>query len=114
MKCCDMTAGMLKEPIEFKAKVRTPDGAGGYTEALEVISGAPVRAYVKQLSSRERWASERIEGISTHKIVIRYTDLVNETHIATIRGRDYNLDPPNNVEFADKWLEITARLGVAV
>ena len=47
-------------------------------------------------------------------IVVRYSDAINETMRAVIRGREYNLEPPNNVEMQDRWLEIKARLGVAV
>lgn len=113
--CCDeYRTTQLRESVEFQQRTRTPDGAGGYTESFSAIPGAPVRAFVRQLSSGEQWASQRTEGRSTHMIVVRYTDLIDETHIAVIRGRKYNLEPPNNVEFKDRWLEIKARLGVAI
>jgi len=105
---------MLREAITFQERARTPDGAGGYTESWEAVTGAPTRAYVRQLSSGEQWASQRTEGRSTHMIVVRYSDAINETMRAVIRGREYNLDPPNNVEMNDRWLEIKARLGVAI
>lgn len=113
--CCDdYTGRMLREVVEFQSKTRTPDGAGGFTESWAAVTGAPTRAYVRQLSSGEQWASQRTEGRSTHMIVVRYSSAVDETMRAVIRGREYNLDPPNNVEMRDKWLEIRARLGFAV
>lgn len=115
-KCCNTkySAGMLREPVEFQERTQVSDGAGGYTETWAAVSGAPTRAYVRQLSSGEQWASQRTEGRSSHMIVVRYTDAINETMRAVIRGREYNLDPPNNVDFDDRWLEIKARRGVAI
>lgn len=113
--CCDdYKATMLREAITFQERTRTSDGAGGYTETWAAVSGAPTRAYVRQLSSGEQWASQRTEGRSTHMIVVRYSAAINETMRAVIRGREYNLEPPNNVEMSDRWLEIKARLGVAI
>lgn len=115
-KCCSTgyTGAMLREPIEFQEASAVSDGAGGYAKSWSAISGTPDRAYVRQLTSSEQWTSSRIEGRSTHMIVTRYTDLINETHIAVIRGREYNLEPPNNVDLRDQWLEIKAKLGKAV
>lgn len=113
--CCNKyKATMLREPIEFQSKTRTDDGGGGFTESWAAVTGAPTRAYVRQLSSGEQWASQRTEGRSTHMIVVRYSSAINEVMRAVIRGREYNLDPPNNVDFDDRWLEIKARRGVAV
>lgn len=113
-KCCaDYNAGMLREPIEFQRKTRTSDGAGGWTETWAAISGAPTWAHVRQLSAGEQFVSQRTEGRSTHMIVVRYFSDLTEVDRAVIRGREYNLDPPNNVELRDRWLEIKARMGVA-
>lgn len=112
--CCKYTSGILREPVEFQERTRTPDGAGGFTEAWSAVTDAPEFCMVRQLSSGEQWSSQRTEGRSTHMIVVRYSDAVNETQRAVIRGREYNLDPPNNVDMRDQWLEIKAKLGVAV
>ena len=114
MKCCDITAGKLREPIEFQRKTRTPDGAGGFTETWAAVAGAPTRAMVKGMSGGERWASHRLEATATHKIVVRYFDGLTEVDRAIIRNREYNIRWINNVEFADKFLEITAEVGVGV
>lgn len=114
-RCCGKySASMLRETVSFETVTHTPDGAGGYTESWAAISGAPTRAYVRQLSSRELWGADRVEGVSTHLIVVRYTTLLDEADRAVIRGREYNIDPPNNIDFMNRWLEIPARLGVAV
>jgi len=113
-KCCKMNSGMLKEPVQFERKTRTSDGAGGFTETWAAISGAPTRCSVKAMSGSERWASQRVEATSTHKITIRYTSDLTEVDRAVIRGRIYNIRFIDNLDFADKWLEVRVNLGVAV
>ena len=105
---------MLREPIEFQRMTRTGDGAGGFTEGWAAITGAPTRAMVKPMSGGERFQSQRTEATSTHKIVVRYFADLTEVDRAVIRGRAYQVRFINNVDFDDKWLEISAEVGVAV
>jgi SPP1 family predicted phage head-tail adaptor len=112
MRCCDITAGMLKTPVVFERRTRTPDGAGGYTEGWTTTRST--RALVKSMSGSERWASSRVEATSTHKLVTRYFADVKESDRVTIAGRVYNIRFINNVEFENRWLEITLELGVAI
>ena len=114
MKCCDMKSGMLKEPVAFQRLTRTTDGAGGFTEAWAAIADTPTRAHIKAMSGGERWHSDRVEASSTHKIVVRYNDVLTTVDRVVIRGLAYNIRFIDNVEFADKWLNITAEVGVAV
>jgi len=93
---------------------RTGDGAGGFTEGWAAITGAPTRAMVKPMSGGERFQSQRTEATSTHKIVVRYCADLTEVDRAVIRGRAYQVRFINNVDFDDKWLEISAEVGVAV
>lgn len=113
-KCCKYTAGMLREPVSFERKTRIDDGAGGFTETWAAISGAPTRAFVKPMSGREIWASQRVEATASHMIVVRYFADLTEVDRVVIRNREYNIRFINNVDFDDKWLEISAEGGVAV
>lgn len=113
MRCCDYTAGMLKEPVEFQRKTNTTDGAGGFTAAWGAISGAPTRASVKALSGMERWASDRTEATSRWRVAVRFWDGLLESDRVVIRGKAYNIRFINNVELADKWLVIDLSGGVA-
>lgn len=114
MTCCKYSAGMLREPVTFQRKTRTADGAGGFTEAWATISGAPTRCMVKPMSGGERYASQRVEATATHRIVTRYHAGLTETDRAVIRGREYQIRFVNNLDFDDRWLEISAQVGVAV
>ena len=111
--CSKYNARMLREPIEFQRMTRTGDGAGGFTEGWTAITGAPTRAMVKALSGSERFQSQRTEATASHKIVVRYNAGLTAVDRAVIRGRAYQIVFVNNVDFADKFLEITAMLGVA-
>jgi SPP1 family predicted phage head-tail adaptor len=104
---------MLKEPVEFQRATKVSDGSGGYTETWAAISGAPTRAIVKAVSGSERFASDRIEATTRYRIVVRYFDGLLESDRVEIRSRVYNIRFINNVEFADRWLEIDLDGGVA-
>lgn len=113
-KCSDYSSGMLREPVTFERMTRASDGAGGFTETWATITGAPTRAMVSAMSGSERWQSQRSAATSTHKIVTRYYDGLTEVDRVVIRSRAYNIRFVNNVDLADRWLEITAEVGVAL
>lgn len=113
MKCCDYTAGMLKEPLVFQRLTRTSDAAGGFTEAWTKIVGSPERGHVRSSAGGERFGNDRIEGTVRLRITTRYTDKISERDAVMIRGVRHNIRYIKNVEFADKWLEIDVERGVA-
>jgi len=113
MKCCDMHAGMLREPVTFQRRTLTTDGAGGQTEEWAAISGAPDRAYVRPVSGSERYASDRTEATVRLRLVARYNTLLREGDRVKIRDRMHNIRFLDNVEFKDKWLQIDVDGGVA-
>lgn len=114
VKCCSKySARDLREPVEFQRLTRTSDGAGGYTEAWAAISGAPTRAMVKALSGRERWSSQRTEGVVTHRVVVRYFDGLTEGDRVEIRSRPCEITFVNNVDYSDRWMELDVIMGVA-
>ena len=114
MKCCDMSAGKLREPVTFQRMTRTSDGAGGQTQSWGDIAGTPSRAYVTPVSGSERYSFDRTQAIVRIKIVTRYNSDIKETDRVIIRGRAHNIRFVNNLEFQDKWLEIMVENGVAI
>ena len=114
MKCCDMNAGMLREPVEFQRAAKVSDDAGGYTEAWAAISGAADRAHVKAISGAERVYSERVEASTKWRITVRYFAGLLESDRVVIRDREYNIRFINNLELADRWLMIDLDGGVAI
>ena len=114
IKCCDVYSGKLKEPITFQRKTLTSDGAGGMTQSWATVSGAPTRAYVVPVSGSERYASDRVEAVVRLRLVVRYTNTLRETDRVLIRNRLHNIRFIDNLEFANKWLQVDVDGGVAV
>lgn len=112
MKCCDVHAGMLNTLISIERPTKVADGAGGYTESWLRVRGSAKRAFVKSVSGSERWQSERIEARTSLRIVCRYTANILQTDRVVIRNKRYDIVSINNIEFADKWLEIDLAGGV--
>jgi len=112
-KCCDITSGMLKEPVTFQRETLTADGSGGTTSAWATIAGAPTRGMVKAISGSERWASARVEANASWRVTVRYFAGLSERDRVVIRGEAYNVRFVNNLELADKWLVIDLSAGVA-
>lgn len=113
MKCCDLNSGKLKEPVTFQRKTLTSDGAGGMTQTWTTISAAPTRAYVLPISGSERYASDRVEATVRLRLVVRYTSGLLESDRVQIRNRIHNIRFIDNIEFANKWLQIDVDGGVA-
>jgi SPP1 family predicted phage head-tail adaptor len=113
MKCCDMNAGKLREPVTFQRRTLTSDGAGGQTESWAAIAGVPTRAHVRPVSGSERYTSDRTEAIVRLRLVIRYTNAIREGDRVTIRDKVHNIRFLDNIEFKDKWLQIDVDGGVA-
>ncbi len=113
MKCCDMSAGLLREPVTFQRMTRTTDGAGGQTQTWAAIRGTPTRAFVRAASGSERYAHDRVEAVIKLKLTTRYSANITEADRVLIRGRAHNIKFLNNLEFRDQWLEISVDGGVA-
>jgi SPP1 family predicted phage head-tail adaptor len=109
-----MTAGKLRTVVEFQRATKVSDGSGGYNETWAAISDSPTKAFAKALSGSERFASDRVEATTRWRIVVRYFSGLLESDIVVINSREYNIRFINNVEMADKWLEIDLNGGVAV
>lgn len=112
-RCCNMNAGMLKEPVTFQRAAKVSDGAGGYTETWATLAGAANRAAVKAVSGRERFASDRIEATTRWRITVRYFAGLIESDRVVIRSRAHNIRFINNDQLEDRWLEIDLDGGVA-
>jgi SPP1 family predicted phage head-tail adaptor len=102
---------MLREGVTFQRKSRTRNATGGFTEAWATLKAT--HASVKALSGSERYASDRVEATARYRIVVRYFSDLTEEDRVLIRGRVYQIRFINNVEFADRWLQIDLDAGMA-
>jgi SPP1 family predicted phage head-tail adaptor len=112
VKCCNMSAGMLREPVTFQRQTRTSDGAGGFTETWATLAGSPSRAFVTPVGGREWMAHDRVESMPRLKLVVRYNAELRESDRVLIRSKQHDIVRIDNVEFRNKWLEITVDGGV--
>lgn len=113
MKCCDLNSGKLKESVTFQRKTLTSDGAGGMTQTWATVSNSPARAYVLPVSGSERYTSDRVEATVRLRLVVRYTTGLLESDRVQIRNKVHNIRFIDNIEFANKWLQIDVDGGVA-
>lgn len=111
--CCDYNAGMLTQVVSFERMTLVSDGAGGQTQTWTAISGAPTRAHVKAVSGSERFNFNRINADIRYKITCRYSSALRESDSVVFRGIRHNIRFIDNVEMADKWLEMAVEAGVA-
>lgn len=110
-KCCDFTAGMMREPVEIQEQSKVDIG-GGATE-ISYTNKANLRGFVKPLSGGERLYAERLDAQTRNRLVIRYRSDLLESDRVIIRNKAYQIRFINNVEFRDKWLEVDLDGGVA-
>jgi SPP1 family predicted phage head-tail adaptor len=108
-----MHSGKLKEPVTFQRRTLTSDGAGGQTESWATVSGAPTRAHVAPVGGSEQFAHDRTEATVRLRLVVRYTTALRESDRVTIRNKVHNIRFLDNIEFANKWLQIDVDGGVA-
>lgn len=110
MKCCDYTAGMLREPVTFQRVALVSDGAGGQTRTWSTLQAA--RAQVKMQSGSESMRSDRLEALRSYRVVVRYFAGLTEADAVLIRNRRHNIRTINNVELENLWLVIDTDEGV--
>ena len=111
MRCCELSAGKLRNSIAFEKEALTPDGYGGSSVAWSTF--ATVRAMLKPTSGNERWQSQRLETNVTHRIFIRYRADLDTKMRVNYKGRLMQVSALINIEERNKWLEIHAVEGEA-
>jgi SPP1 family predicted phage head-tail adaptor len=111
VKCCNIKAGMLREPVEFQSQVITSVGGGAST--ITYTNRANVRGAFKPMSGSERLYAERLDATTRNRLVIRYRSDLTESDRVIIRGRAYQIRSIINTEFRNRWLEIDLDGGVA-
>ena len=109
IKCCDITAGELRESITVQKEVNVPGGMGGQDLTWEDRFTA--RAGIKMLSGKEQYQHDKLEVRATHKFTMRYNSTLIESDRIVHRGVTYDIKAIDNVEFRNKWLIVTAERG---
>ena len=110
-KCCDFSAGILREPVEFQRQQKSDIG-GGASE-VSYVTRCNVRASFRSLSGGERFYANRLDATTKKRIVLRYRSDIVDSDRVIVRGRMYQIRFIDNVELRNKWLIIDLDGGVA-
>lgn len=111
LKCCDITAGKLKNRIELQELIIVEDGAGGNTRTWRTVQ--KVWAYLYQTSGSERYQQDRLTAIANFRATIRYRADVSPVNRIVFQGKAYQIRSVDNLEFANKYLDLSLESGVA-
>ena len=111
MKCCELNAGMLREPLTVQRKVTVSDGMGG--QVVQWVTLYTTRGHVKPLSGREALQAMQLQASITHRIYIRYTPDLTAVDRLLMRGQPLQIRSILNLEMRDRWLELSCDAGVA-
>lgn len=111
MKCCDITAGKLRNTIRLQRAVTASDGAGG--QQVTWSTYATVSAYILPLTGNERLQADRLENPLRKRITIRYRAGVEERDRVLYNGQAHHIQYIADIEERRQWLEIGVTKGVA-
>jgi head-tail adaptor len=102
-----MNGSDLREWIALFQMELTPDGQGGYREAIPAGLVADIPANVRTPSGRPVMAGDQLGDRARHEITIRYQPGI--TSVYRVMWRDQLLDivgEPENIEARDTWLKL--------
>lgn len=113
MKCCEMTAAMLRHTAQIQAPTDAPDGQGGTVRTWTTV--ATVRCSIKPISSREQVFLESIHNTLAARMVMRYRSGITGEMVVLFNEVRHNIKgTPRNLENLNRWLELDLEQGVAI
>lgn len=112
MKCCDITAGMLRHPIIIQRQVKVKNDSGG--QDITWVTHKSMKAKVKPKSGRERVYGMQLESPLTHTVIVRYTDDILTVDRVNFNGRLMQIRAVRNLEEMNRWIELSCEEGVAI
>jgi SPP1 family predicted phage head-tail adaptor len=111
VKCCDITAGMLRHHVVIERLTKTPDGLGGWVKSWGLV--AITRAYMRVTGGSEVNSQDRLNMVQRQRAYIRYrSDLLPNDRLV-FDGKPFQIRVINDLEFRKKWLELDLESGVA-
>jgi SPP1 family predicted phage head-tail adaptor len=99
-----MNPGKLNRKIQIMELAQISDGGGGYEDALVPVK--TVWASINPVSGREYWQAQQAQAQLSHKIIIRYMDGINRSHVLSFNGKNYDIQYIINIDEANSYLEI--------
>ncbi|UDY80764.1 head closure protein [Geobacillus phage GR1] len=99
-----MNPGKLNKRVEIMELGQVSDGGGGYEDAFIPIK--KVWANIRPVYGREKWQAQQAQAEISHKVIIRYTDAINRSHILSFNGKKYDIQYIINIDESNRFLEI--------
>ena len=113
MKCCDISAGMLREKIVIERNTPASDGEGGFTDAWAADPAGGVWAHIRASGGGlERFFAERVTPGNRYKAIIRFRGDGNGAPYYTIadrvqyKGRELAIESVIDVDQQERYLEL--------
>lgn len=89
-------AGKLRHEVDLRTLVQTPDGSGGQTE--DYVTLATVFASIDRVDEMEQLNSGMQQNVTTHKIKIRYCDLLSVSDRVRFGTRVFEINEIDDAE----------------
>ena len=112
MKCCDLSAGKLRNSIEIQQPTNTPDGQGGHVTTWLTIH-PNIMSKIVPVSGGERMRAMQLNATITHRVFLRYIAGIEANMRVKFGDRLFQIRLPLNLEERDRWLELHCEEGVA-
>jgi SPP1 family predicted phage head-tail adaptor len=112
MKCCDLTAGMLRHIVEFQNPPAIADGQGG-VEGSWTTHASNVRGALRPVSGNERYFGQQLESAVTHHFFMRYRNDITAKQRLVYEGRNFQVRAVIDIEERKQWLDLLVEEGVA-
>ncbi len=114
-----MSVGAMRHRLKLQSTTRASDGGGGARKSYSTI--ATVFGSIKPQTGSERFFGDKLEGVVTHIITIRFRRGVTHAnrivyeHIRSGQKytRTFNVKRVINTDTKDRFLELLCQEGVA-
>ena len=108
-----MPIGKMRHSLTIQAQSRSNDTAGGARRTYSTL--ATVWGSIEPVGGNLRLYGDQIEGVSTHKITIRYRSDVTTKHRINYSAdsRIFKINRILNLGTRDRYLEMLCEEGVA-
>lgn len=111
VKCCDVTAGMLRHSVSLQRVNKVADGLGGFTHTWATV--ATLRAFLRVSGANETVGQDRLNMTQRQKAVIRYRTDIRPNDRILFDGKAYQIRGISDIEFRKKYLDLDLESGVA-
>lgn len=99
-----MNPGKLNRRVDIVSADQVSDGAGGYEDSFTTVK--TVWAGITTLGGREHIEAKQAQAEVTHRIFIRYTPIINHSHLISFAGNKYDIQYLVNINEENKFLEL--------